>query len=98
MQKTTDEWVEVFAGEVPAGPVYDLAQALDNPYFRERGGVAALDHPDRPGLKTVASPIRMAAKPPTRPGPKLGQHTDDLLSGLGYSAAEIDAMHRDDVI
>jgi crotonobetainyl-CoA:carnitine CoA-transferase CaiB-like acyl-CoA transferase len=98
LQRTTDEWIEIFAGEVPAGPVYDLGQALDNPYFRERGGVARLDHPDKPGLATVASPIRMADKPPTRPGPKLGQHTEEILAGLGYRAAEIEALRRAQVV
>ena len=98
MEKTTAEWIEIFAGEVPAGPINDLAQALDNPYFRARGGVAALDHPDLPGLGTVASPIRMADRPPTQPGPKLGQHTEEILSGLGYAKAEIDALRREQVI
>ena len=98
MRRSTDEWLEIFAGEVPAGPVYDLGQALDNPYFRRRGGVTELDHPDRPGLGTVRSPIRMQDAPPARPGPKLGQHTDELLAGLGYDAGEIAALRRDGVI
>jgi crotonobetainyl-CoA:carnitine CoA-transferase CaiB-like acyl-CoA transferase len=89
MQRPTAEWVEVFAGEVPAGPVNDMAQALDNPYFRARRGVSALDHPDRPGLETVASPIRIEDDIPSRPAPKLGQHTDALLAELGYDEAEV---------
>ncbi len=97
-EKTTAEWLEIFAGEVPAGPVYDLAQALDNPYFRERGGVSELDHPDLPGLKTVASPIRMTDEVPNQPGPKLGQHTDEVLAGLGFSAGEIETLRKDAVI
>jgi len=36
---TTAEWLERFAGVVPAAPINDLAQALENPYFLERGGV-----------------------------------------------------------
>jgi crotonobetainyl-CoA:carnitine CoA-transferase CaiB-like acyl-CoA transferase len=97
-KKSTAAWLEVFAGDVPAGPVYDLAQALDNPYFRNRGGVSELDHPDRPVLKTVASPIRIHDAIPTQPGPKLGQHTEEILIGLGYDHAEIQALRDEAVI
>lgn len=97
--RTTAEWVEHFAGEVPAAPVHDMAGALDNPYFLERGGISALDHPDLPGLKTVTSPFRMKDDAiPTRPGPKLGQHTDALLGELGYDAATIQALKDQDVV
>jgi crotonobetainyl-CoA:carnitine CoA-transferase CaiB-like acyl-CoA transferase len=40
----------------------------------------------------------MADKPPTRPGPKLGQHTEEILAGLGYRAAEIEALRRAQVV
>ena len=97
--RATAEWIEHFAGAVPAAPVHDMAQALANPYFVDRGGISALDHPGLPGLKTVASPFRMKDDPiPTRPGPKLGQHTDALLGDLGYDAAEIQALRNSDVI
>ncbi len=96
--RTTAEWIEHFAGAVPAAPVHDLAQALENPYFLARGGIAALDHPDLPGLKTVASPFRLTDAIPTRPAPKLGQHTEALLGELGYDAAEIAALREGDVI
>ncbi len=96
--RTTAEWIEHFAGAVPAAPVHDLAQALENTYFLARGGIAALDQPDLPGLKTVASPFRLTDAIPTRPAPKLGQHTDALLGELGYDAAEIAALREGDVI
>jgi crotonobetainyl-CoA:carnitine CoA-transferase CaiB-like acyl-CoA transferase len=98
MQRTTAEWIEILAGEVPVGPVNDLAQALDNPYFRARGGVSALDHADRPGLETVASPIRIEDEIPSRPAPKLGQHTDALLAELGYDEAEVRRLREAGVV
>jgi crotonobetainyl-CoA:carnitine CoA-transferase CaiB-like acyl-CoA transferase len=30
--------------------------------------------------------------------PKLGQHTDDVLAGLGYAAGDIAALRRDRVV
>ena len=66
--RTTAEWLEVMGGAVPCAPVYDLPQALDNPFHLEREGIQRLDHPDHDGLKVVASPIRMGAKAPARAG------------------------------
>jgi crotonobetainyl-CoA:carnitine CoA-transferase CaiB-like acyl-CoA transferase len=96
--RTTAQWLEVLGGEVPCAPVYDLEQALTNPFVAERGDVQILDHPDRPGFKLVASPIRMGAPVPARPAPKLGQHNRELLAELGYDAGEIERLGKAGVI
>jgi crotonobetainyl-CoA:carnitine CoA-transferase CaiB-like acyl-CoA transferase len=88
-KRTTGEWLEALRGTIPCGPVYDMAQALENPYFRERGGVQVFDHPDKPGFKLVASPFRLDEPLPAQPAPKLGEHTDALLRELGYADADI---------
>ena len=46
----------------------------------------------------MASPFRLTDAIPTRPAPKLGQHTEALLGELGYDAAEIAALREGDVI
>ena len=94
IKHTTAHWLEHFAGEVPAGPVNDLAAALDNSYFRDRGGVQTVNHPDRPDLKLMNSPIRLDEPIPARPGPKLGADSEDILSELGYSAEEIADLRK----
>ncbi|MGH8676145.1 MAG: CoA transferase, partial [Burkholderiales bacterium] len=88
-RRPTSAWLEELQGTVPCGPVYDLAQALQNAYFLERGGVQVFDHPDKPGFKLVASPFRIDEALPARPAPKLGEDTDALLREIGYDEAEI---------
>lgn len=88
-KQTTESWLAKLRGTIPCGPVYDLPQALNNPYFVERGGVQVFDHPDKPGFKLVASPFRIGEPLPARPAPKLGEHTEALLKELGYADAEI---------
>ena len=96
--RTTAEWLDVLGGEVPCAPVHDLRQALENPFFGERAGVQHLDHPERPDLKLLASPIRASAEVPNRPAPKLGQDTDALLEELGYDPVEIEDLRAEGVI
>ena len=92
MARSSEDWLKILSGAVPCGPVHDLAQALDNPYFVARGGVRTVKHPDKADLKVIESPIRMGAPVPNRPAPALGADNDDILSELGFDAAEIAAL------
>jgi crotonobetainyl-CoA:carnitine CoA-transferase CaiB-like acyl-CoA transferase len=94
----TENWLGKLRGVVPCGPVYDLAQALENPYFLERGGVQVLEHPDRPGFRLVASPLRIGEPLPAKPAPKLGEHTDQILKDLGFSGLEIEELKKEGAI
>jgi crotonobetainyl-CoA:carnitine CoA-transferase CaiB-like acyl-CoA transferase len=84
------DWVALLAGKVPVAPVLGLAEALDNPWFRARGGVLDLPHPARPDLKVLASPIRLnGARLPGRAGPGYGADTAAVLAEAGYTTDEI---------
>lgn len=84
------EWVALLAGKVPVAPVLGLAEALDNPYFRARGGVLDLPHPARPDLRVVANAIRLDGQRLSgRAGPGYGADSDAVLAGAGYTEAEI---------
>jgi crotonobetainyl-CoA:carnitine CoA-transferase CaiB-like acyl-CoA transferase len=80
--RTNAEWTALLAGRVPFGPVNDVFQALDNPFVAEVGMRDVIAHPDRPqGLQMLAAPIRIdGQRMPAVRSPKLGEHTDELLS------------------
>jgi crotonobetainyl-CoA:carnitine CoA-transferase CaiB-like acyl-CoA transferase len=79
--RTTDEWVSLLSGTVPVAPVYDIGQALDNPFLNEIGLIDTVVHPNRPqGLRMLTAPLKINGKRmPGRRAPKLGEHTDELL-------------------
>jgi crotonobetainyl-CoA:carnitine CoA-transferase CaiB-like acyl-CoA transferase len=98
-RRTTDEWLADFAGTVPAAPIYDLAQALDNPFVTEHGRLQRLPHPARGTYRMVASPVKCAGlEPPARPAPALGEHTEALLREIGYDEARIRALRDSKII
>ena len=93
VRRTTQQWLDRLQGLLPAAPVYDLAQALDNPYAGAIGMVRTLPHPARPDFRVLANPIKLdGVRLPSRRAPGLGEHTDALLREAGYSDAEIAAL------
>lgn len=90
---TTGAWMQRLGGRVPAAPILTLPQALENPYLHATEGVVALQHPQRPDLKMLASPIRVDGKRPDAvAGPALGADTERLLADAGLGIADIDEL------
>ncbi len=98
LRRTTAEWLERFAGSVPAAPVNGLAAALDSDFTRERGMIQTLPHPARPDFRMLGAPFVGAGEMPKRPAPALGADTDAILRECGLSPERIDALRRDGVV
>ncbi len=74
---------------LPFAPVLGPDTLLDNEHLRERGFFEEIEHPEAGKLAHTGPPFRMSETPlETGPAPLLGEHTQDVLLDLGYSAEE----------
>ena len=98
-ERTTAEWLEVFAGAVPSAPINDIKQALDNPFVTDHGRIQTLTLPGYGDFRMVAPPVRCAGdEAPARAAPRLGADTDAILGDMGYDAGRIGTLRAQKVI
>ena len=94
-ERTTGDWVATLtAAGVPNGPVYEVAEALEDPQVLARGDVVTVEHPRFGAVRQVASPLRLSGDElPLRRAPLRGEHTDQVLRDVcGYDAERIEAL------
>jgi crotonobetainyl-CoA:carnitine CoA-transferase CaiB-like acyl-CoA transferase len=100
--RTRDEAIaELERARIPCGPVYELDEVLSDPQVRARGLYQESTRQDGAESGTLSPPaVRMSATPGSvrRRAPTLGEHTDEVLAELGFSAEEIAGFHREGVV
>ena len=99
VERTREQW-STFASEHDCclEPVLELDEALQSDLVRGRHMVAELDQPgaQRP-VRLLGVPVKLSRTPgnPNRkPGPALGEQTDEVLRGLGYDEAQVAALKQ----
>ena len=100
---TTGAWLErLTAASVPVAEIRDFAAVVADPQFDHRGAFVEFDSPTRPGtrLRVVGTGYVATTDGPMlqRPPPKLGEHTDELLTEIGYSRAAIADLRQRGVV
>jgi crotonobetainyl-CoA:carnitine CoA-transferase CaiB-like acyl-CoA transferase len=97
----TATWLARLAeADVPAGPINDLAAAFASPQVAARGLLVNVEHPVLGALRQVGPPFELHGTPATvrTAPPLLGEHSAEILAGLGLSPAEVAALRSDGVI
>ncbi|HEV8587063.1 MAG TPA: CoA transferase [Methylomirabilota bacterium] len=101
-ERTTEEWLPRLRAEgVPAAPIQTVDRVLEDPQVRHRGMVVEVEHPGHGRVPTLGTPIKLAGAAPLEPAPppRLGQHTDEVLTALlKYPSERLDALRREGVI
>jgi crotonobetainyl-CoA:carnitine CoA-transferase CaiB-like acyl-CoA transferase len=100
-QRTSADAIAQFEGaRVPAGPVLRPRETLDDPHVKQGGFFAEVDFPGIGKAPIAATPVKLHGTPGEvreRP-PILGEHTDQVLRELGFSAAEINALKQEGAV
>jgi formyl-CoA transferase len=98
--KTKYEAVEILCRfEVPCAPVLSMKEIAYDPALRASGSVVEVEQKQRGTYLTVGSPIKFSGFTPKITGaPLLGEHTDEVLANLGYSADQIAKLHDEKAV
>lgn len=99
--RTVQECVAALDGvEVPCSPVQRIDQVIADPQIKARNMIVEQEHPLFGKVRLANLPFKFSDcdATPRCPAPLMGQHNREVAAGLGYSAADIDAMQRDGVL
>lgn len=98
--RTTEEWLKHLSGVAPVSPVYDVKQALENPFVVEQGRIGPYTDADgKEVARMLTGPVRIDGETlPNRAGPELGADTDAILERLGVDDADRQALKAKKVV
>ncbi len=93
--KTKYEAVDILRKfDIPCAPVLSMKELAASPDLRKSGSIVEVDHKVRGKYLTIGSPIKFSdLEIEVKPSPVLGEHTDEVLSDLGYNADDIAKLH-----
>jgi crotonobetainyl-CoA:carnitine CoA-transferase CaiB-like acyl-CoA transferase len=99
--RTRDEWYDFLVkADVCVGKVYEPEEVVSDPQVQARDMIVELRHPVHGAVKQFGQPIKLSATPGTMrsAAPYAGEHTDQVLAGLGMAASEIKALRDKKIV
>ena len=100
-RRSVDDWIEhLNAAGVPCGRVQDLRETFDDPQIIDQRMRLTLDQGAAGQIATTGFPVKMREAPAMiqRPAPQLGEHTDEVLTELGFGADECRALRQRGIV
>jgi len=99
--KTSADWVELLnAKGVPSGPILNVQQVYENEQIVHLNMAVPVKHPVLGELRLQAPPSTLSRTPASvrTAAPDVGEHTDEVLGELGFSADDVARLRRDKVV
>ena len=97
-----DEWIALLNAEgIPCAPISTMDEVFSDPQVLHRKMLVEVDHPTAGKIKMTGIPVKYSDTEATirRPPPRLGEHTDEVLSEvLGYDEGKRQELRRQGVI
>ncbi len=100
-RETRAHWLAKCEAEgIPAGSIYDVAEALADPHARARGMVQEYEHPQAGRTRALGNPVKLSRSPARlrKGSPLLGEDNETLLGELGYGPADLARLREKAVI
>lgn len=100
-ERSTQDWLGILeAHDVWCAAVRNYDEVFSDPQIKENQMVIEVDHPRLGRLRFTGIPMRFGVTPASlrRPPPELGEHSDEILRELGYTAADIQGFRQDGVV
>jgi len=100
-RKTSAEWVELLnAKGVPCGPIFNIKETFENEQVQHLGLAVPVKHHALGEMRVQRPPATLSRTPASvrMAAPDIGQHTDEILGELGFSAADIAQLRADKVV
>lgn len=99
--RTTAQWVEALNRDgIPAGPIYKMNEVFEDPQVKINQVTRTISHPVLGDIEVLAPPMTLSRTPSTvdTAPPEVGEHSDEILSELGYGTDRIASLRRGKVI
>ncbi len=96
-----EDWLgRLQANDVPSAPLNTLDEVFVDPQVKTYGFPIEVEHPRLGKVKMLGNAVDLSRTPPKieRPPPALGEHTEEILNSLGYSAGTIASLRTKSVI
>jgi formyl-CoA transferase len=100
-KENKDYWIaKCEQAGVPAGPINDFAQAVEDPHYNARGLIQEVEHPVIGKMKTIGIPTKFSETPGKirMPAPTFGQHTEEVLQSVGIEKGVLEQLRANNVI
>ncbi len=100
-KKTREEWQRLFKeAKMRCDPCLTFEELCAHPQVEANEMIYTANHPVRGEIKMLGNPIKLKKAPgnPQGPSPLLGEHTEEILIGLGYTPESIASLEKEGVV